>query len=309
MKTLLSALVLSLIPCPASAQTVGGPPVTPTGNEIKVAVAGYDYVEPGDLRISIHGPKFGGEYLGAFVLDRRSHLFTKADARFTFGNTAYDGWCAPWLITPNSASPNGYRLGLGVFSPCDDSGNRDWYVEARGLVGKDVVGKSWTWSPETGLGVRRLSNSLAGIKGFRKETYLYLPVGLTARTRVAGQHLLGLNLEFDVLLRGWQTTYDSALGSGGIPATPTAPAFTINGFTDLSFEQHRGWAVRASAKYQVNKRLSVEPYFLHWRVDDSTVSFGPVSFTVNGVTAGQQLGAYEPLNTTREFGVKLGIRF
>jgi len=23
----------------------------------------------------------------------------------------------------------------------------------------------------------------------------------------------------------------------------------------------------------------------------------------------QQLGAYEPLNTTREFGVKLGIRF
>jgi hypothetical protein len=154
-----------------------------------------------------------------------------------------------------------------------------------------------------------LSNGIAGINGFRTETYLYFPLGLTARTRVAGHNLLGLNLEYDILLRGWQTTRDSALGSGVIPATPTAPAFSIDGFTDLSFDQHRGWALRASAKYQMTRNWSVEPYYVHWRVDDSPVSIGSVTFTVNGVTVEQHLGAYEPLNTTREIGVKLAFRF
>ena len=32
-------------------------------------------------------------------------------------------------------------------------------------------------------------------------------------------------------------------------------------------------------------------------------------FTINDVTAQEQLGAYEPVNTTNEFGVKLGFHF
>jgi hypothetical protein len=30
---------------------------------------------------------------------------------------------------------------------------------------------------------------------------------------------------------------------------------------------------------------------------------------VNGITAQQQLGAYEPVNSTNEFAVKLGFHF
>jgi len=39
-------------------------------------------------------------------------------------------------------------------------------------------------------------------------------------------------------------------------------------------------------------------------VNDQTLTF-----TVNHVTVGERLGFYEPLNTTDEFGVKLGFRF
>jgi hypothetical protein len=34
-----------------------------------------------------------------------------------------------------------------------------------------------------------------------------------------------------------------------------------------------------------------------------------VTFTVNRVTAREQLGFYEPFNTTDEVGAKLGFRF
>src|SRR6185436_6455316 len=52
---------------------------------------------------------------------------------------------------------------------------------------------------------------------------------------------------------------------------------------------------------------SVEPYYVYWRVSASPVSDETATFTVNGITAREQLGAFEPLNTTREFGIKLGF--
>ncbi len=116
-------------------------------------------------------------------------------------------------------------------------------------------------------------------------------------------------MEYDQLIHGWQTTRDSQLGGGELPATPTAPAFSIDGFTDISFAQHGGWGFRASAKYQVNKGWSVEPSYIHWSVDASPVNFETATFTVNNVTAREQFGAYEPVNRTNEFGVKFSFRF
>jgi len=323
-KAHLIALAVVLIPAASSAQTrssTSAPPAqaartpatdpalsTPVGSEVNFGISGYNYVEPGDLAISIHGPKFSGEYAGAMLFNPRGHWFLKANARASVGNVAYDGWCAPWLITPDNTSPNGYALDVGEYSPCSDSGNRDWYLEGRGLVGKDFIGRSWAWSPETGLGIRYLSNGLVGISGYRTDTYLYLPLGITARTKI-GTHGFSMNAEFDLLLRGWQTTRNSQLGSGSVPATPTAPEFTIDGFADISFDQHHGWAWRGSAKYQISRTVAIEPYFVYWHVEDSTVSAGTITFTVNGITAQQQLGFLEPLNTTREAGVKVGFRF
>jgi hypothetical protein len=126
---------------------------------------------------------------------------------------------------------------------------------------------------------------------------------------VGSHNALSVNLEYDYLLHGWQTTRDSQLGGGIVPATPIAPAFTIEGFSDISFNQSSGWALRARAKYQMTRQWSVEPEYIHWNVSASDVNFETATLTVNGITARQRLGAYEPVNHTNEFNVKLGFRF
>ena len=128
-------------------------------------------------------------------------------------------------------------------------------------------------------------------------------------TTVASRGALSLNLEFDRLIHGWQKTRDSELGGGDVPATPAAPAFTVDGFTDVSFSQSRGWALRASAKYPVSRHWSAEPYYVRWHISSSPVNYETATFTVNNVMAQEQLGAYEPLNVTSEFGVRLGFHF
>jgi hypothetical protein len=225
------------------------------------------------------------------------------------GSTTYDGWCSPFLIMPDRTSPNGYALDIGDPSPCSESGDQDWYVEGRATVGKDFIGRRWGWSPEIGVGIRHLSNGITGVAGYRREDYLYVPVGITTRTIVASHKALSFNLEYDQLLHGWQSTHDSKLGGGDVPATPTAPAFTIDGFSDISFDQRSGWALRAGAKYQMTTHWSVQPQYIHWNVSASTVNSETATFTVNGITVRQRLGAYEPLNRTNEFVVRLGFRF
>ncbi len=182
-------------------------------------------------------------------------------------------------------------------------------MEARGLVGKDFIGPTMALSPRAGLGVRHLSNGTTGVSGYRTDNYLYLPFAIAARTNVASHSALSFNLEYDRLIHGWQKTRNSELGGGELPATTTAPGFSIDGFTDISFAQASGWALRVSATYQATTAWSVEPYYLHWSVGASPVNHETATFTVNNVTAQEQIGAYEPSNVTNEFGVKLGFHF
>jgi hypothetical protein len=297
-----------------SAQSAAAAPgdsglATPTGSEVTAGVGSYRYVEPGDTSIAIHGAKFAAGYTATMSLGTARRWFFQADARGLTGRTTYDGWCSPYLITPDKTSPNGFALDIGDPSPCSESGDKDWYVEGRALVGRDFIGRTWGWAPDVGLGIRHLANGISGVAGYRTDDYLYLPLGMTARTRVASHSPLSFTLEYDHLLHGWQKTRDSQLGGGDVPPTAAAPGFTIDGFTDISFDQHSGRAVRASAKYQLTRRWSIEPEYIHWNVSDSPVNYQTATFTVNGMTAQEQLGAYEPLNHTNEFVVNLGFRF
>jgi hypothetical protein len=47
---------------------------------VTFGASGYNYIEPGDLRISRHGGKFGGEYAGTFSLDKRRQWFATTSA-------------------------------------------------------------------------------------------------------------------------------------------------------------------------------------------------------------------------------------
>ena len=321
MRSLLLVGALTLLAADALAQTSKSAPpftggtgpgeaglATPSGSDVSVGLASYTYTEPGDQSISIHGVKFVADFTGTLVFDEQRHWFGQGQVRTTFGNTTYDGWCSPYLITPSSASPNGYELDISRdASPCSETGDKDWYVEARLLAGKDLIGQRWGWSPYSGIGLRYLSNGTAGVPRFRTDRYLYVPLGLTARTNVASHRALSLTVEFDALVHGWQQTHDSALGGGEVPPTAAAPGFTIDSFTDVSFSQTGGWALRASAKYPLSTRMWVEPYYVRWAVNASAANQETVTFTVHNVTAREQLGFYEPFNVTNEFGVRLGF--
>ena len=63
-----------------------------------------------------------------------------------------------------------------------------------------------------------------------------------------------------------------------------------------------------SAKFEMHRRWSVEPYWIYWNVGDSDIDITTAPFTVNGISAQQQAGFYEPRNTTNELGVKLTFR-
>ena len=306
-----TVLLMSGVMLTASLAFAQGPEslATPSGSEVSAGVASYTYREPGDQAISIHGVKFVADYTGTLALSRARRWFLQVEGRGTFGSATYDGWCSPFLITPNGSSPNGYELDIGDPSTCSETGDQDWYVEGRGLVGKDLIGDAWAWSPYSGVGLRHLSNGTTGVSGYRTDNYLYVPLGLTGRTSVASNRPLSLTIEFDAMLHGWQTTRDSLLGGGDVPATPTAPAFTIDGFTDVSFSQPGGWAARASAAFPLTGRLSLEPYYVRWEVRSSPVNYETATFTVHNITAHEQMGAYEPFNTTNEFGLRLGVRF
>lgn len=305
LKPLLFAGTLALLPVQAFPQTASMALVTPSGHEVSVSVSHYGYVEPGGQRVSIHGLKIAGEYVGTLPLSRRRHWFLEGHVRGVLGRATYDGYCSPWLITPDRASPNGYALGLGGASACSERGDADWYVEGRALTGKDFIRRNWGWSPYTGIGLRHLSNGTGGVPGYRTDDYLYVPLGLTMRTRRA----LEVTVEYDRLLRGWQKTRESAFGGAAVPAAASAPAFTIDSFTDVSFAQRGGWALRASAQYRVTRAWSVEPYYIRWSVGASPANEVTATFTVNSVTAREQLGFYEPFNATNEVGVKLGLHF
>ena len=311
MKALLFTTLVTVTASQAFAQAGGveSSVATPTGFDVSAGVSSYSYREPGDQAIQIHAPKFVAEGTGTFSLSKQHHWFAQGQFSGTTGNTTYNGWCSPFEINPNSASPNGYELDIGNATPCNESGDRDWYVEGRGLVGKDLLTQKWGWSPYTGMGLRYLSNGTTGTAGYRTDLYLYIPAGLTAHTNLGAHRPLSLNVEFDAMLHGWQNTHDSMLGGGDVPGTATAPPFTVDGFTDISFSQPGGWAVRASAKVPVTRIIFLEPYYIRWDVKSSPVNYETATFTVNGISAQEQLGAYEPHNTTNEFGLKFGLHF
>jgi len=67
MKTLFNLpILLTLLSSAAFAQT-------PTGQDVNAVVSGYTYIEPGDTSISIHAPKFGGEYTATLPIDEQRH--------------------------------------------------------------------------------------------------------------------------------------------------------------------------------------------------------------------------------------------
>lgn len=240
---------------------------TKTGNEFGFSLSSYQYQEPGLM--SLKGVKAGGDIQATQVFQQE--MWLREDGHVGIGSVNY--------TSPIAGNANG---------------EPDWYLETRGLIGKDA----WAFdgamlSPYTGLGYRYLFNDGRGLTntgyaGYRRQSnYLYLPLGMTYRVALASKAQLVTEAEYDYLIMGRQFTKLSDAGLG---------------YSDVSNDQKRGHGFKLSVKY-TQDNWAIGPYANYWNIGKSEV----VPAIQNGAPTG--FGLIEPQNNTVEFGLKASMGF
>jgi hypothetical protein len=239
---------------------------TQAGYNIGVSSSYYQYQEPGIM--SAKGNKIGLDLRATQAF--QNGMFIRGDLRYALGLVDY---------TSNSTG--------------SATGEPDWYIEARGLFGKDwPINDNTVLSPYAGVGYRYLFNDARGITstgaaGYRRESnYFYLPIGVIHRTALNDQARLVSTLEYDHLLAGKQI---SSLSDTGL------------GYGDVTNNQHSGYGLKLSIMYEKSK-WAIGPYANYWNIGQSDTvlvyRYGtPVAF------------GWEPKNNTVEFGVKASYQF
>lgn len=237
--------------------------ISRTEKEISLSLSAYQYQEP--YVMSSKGGKVGVDLHATKAWQNES--FIRADLRYAFGLVDYQG------------------SGTSTREP-------DWYVEARGLFGKDWAFNNVILSPYSGIGYRYLFNDARGItstgySGYRRESnYLYLPVGVIHRSKLNNQARLVNTLEFDYLLAGRQY---SRLSDTGL------------GYGDAKNEQNSGYGLKWSVIYEKDN-WTIGPYSHYWNIGRSV--------TERLIQNGSPVGVvWEPANNTVEFGLQFGKQF
>jgi hypothetical protein len=238
---------------------------TETGNDMGLSLSSYQYQEPGLM--SSKGEKLGLDMHVVRVSEDSDNLIFRGDLRYAFGTVDYNG--------------------SGTAS-----GEPDWYIEARGLVGKDWVINDEVFSPYTGFGYRYLFNDARGISstgaaGYRRESnYFYLPIGIIHRREFNDQARLESTLEYDYLLAGKQISSFSDIGAG---------------YGDFTNNQSSGYGLKLSFMYEKD-RGAIGPYVHYWSIGQSDMAI----VYQNGIPV--KIG-WEPKNNTVEIGLKASKQF
>ncbi len=173
----------------------------------------------------------------------------------------------------------------------------DYILETRFVFGHDFNLDNARLTPFTGLGYRYLFDDGSGkptsIEHYaydRKARYLYTPIGLQAVVGLGHRWYLGAAAEYDLFWRGWQRSRLNDVNSNYSPVDNT---------------QKDGWGARASVN--ITKEFAkldfyIEPYFIYWDIDISDID----TLMFYDIPIGD---AWEPPNTSREWGARVGIRF
>lgn len=234
------------------------------------------YVTYKESGVKETGPFYG--LTGAYtyrgdIADFPRKTMLKAEGRLSFGRVKYDGH-------------------LTDGTPYTISGINDALFEIRGLGGMDFVISTTTVTPFAGLGYRFLSDNLSkDPAGYRRfSNYFYSPIGVETKTPFGNGWAGGVKFEYDVFWYGRQYSYLSDYNSA---------------FNDVANDQDKGYGLRGSIRLsKENERFNfiVEPYVAYWNIDESNKS----SVTLYGTAVGT---AWEPKNTSTEYGAKIGMEF
>ena len=236
--------------------------LTQPGWEIGGQVSSYHYEEPGIMKLE--GERAG--FVGVYTHTNPKRAYWRFDLRLSYGLLEYES------------------VGTGTIDDVPD-----WIGEARAVIGRDyLVGDNVALSPYIGFGYRYLFNDLRGYSstgaaGYRRYShYIYMPIGVTARFRIADAWVIAPTAEYDAFLGGRQVSKLSDTGSG---------------FSDARNDQDHGRGYRASLMFE-SRHWAFGPWLHYWKIKDSDV-----------VPIGFGFGAMEPENWTREYGVELRYRF
>jgi len=175
------------------------------------------------------------------------------------------------------------------------AGSDDYIMEYRGLVGYSLPFlKTTKITPYTGLGFRYWWNEIQDSGGYRREvSYFYTPIGVEHINRLSKNWSLGIKGEYDIIWYGQAKSYLSDVVS------------ELNDVTNKQTDVGRNFGVQTSIflRWEPEKFiLQIEPYFRYWSVEQSDLA----DITYSGALIGF---AYEPENTTEEYGVRMSMIF
>ncbi len=232
----------------------------------------FQYKEPGYMKetgyfYGVQAAYTYREWVPTFPTDEADYKWMlRVEGRFDMGVVDYDGALSDEAETPYKVS-----------NISNNSG------EFRLLVGMDFPKATVVDTIYAGIGNRFLnddgSSDPAGYD--RRANYLYVPVGFKTLRNLAGNWLLAMTAEFDIFLRGRQTSDLQDFGYGTIRS-----------------RQNSGYGMRGSVGFEYTGKdmdVSIEPFIRYWKIADSELD--------------STYSWIEPENNTTEIGLDFIFRF
>ena len=294
-------------------------PLDPTGQSSREA-----YAEAVNKKCYMVDPKRDGTFTPRFEVGEEHYYYAYKErndvgAFMGVSTNNYNGIYAKYtcFLRENPLDPVSFlrlegRYATGELSYASASGifnsikDRTW--EIRGLVGREYNVSGWNFAPYMGVAMRDLFNQLSSVGngGYDRESkYWYAPLGVDVSRDLPGKWRLTANMEYDWLWRGQQTSHNEQIqgwvDSDGIP----------HDLDTMINDQPHGYGLRGSFKVQKDMGrigIFIEPFARYWSIARSTV----VPWTSHGVVITDSVGTWqgwEPKNTTKEVGVKMGANF
>jgi hypothetical protein len=247
---------------------------TPTSFEAGVQFSRYEYEEPNvedNIDVYIRGLKYGID--GRFTYNIQDWFF-QLEGRYAGGDDDYQG--------------SGKIEGVA-----------DNLAEGRLLAGRDFLVNEFGLSPYVGVGFRDLFNDSRGVSttgalGYKRESqYLYMPIGVTGRTRIDRDSRVSLNVEYDQFL--WGRQYSDLNDVSEF-------------YPELVNSQTWGYGLRGELMYE-RRSWGLGPFFDYWNINQSEDSCATRFTTTDRFIYRVTACGYEPHNDTLEYGIRFRYRF